>query len=231
MARSWKLIMKLSIRLVFALVMLTLQHCINEPIKVTVTPEEKEQKPPPPQTDFGVVIAFREQAAKVKAVYASDNVYQLLHDAIAPRGQKSDSEKLKLLNITTADIRHYTQSVHSLSKYCSKQDSTDFFANIDTATYSFDSARLINIICISVPEYLQIFNKGNCADNWDAFRNKYGHYGLHYLSIPLFNRSHTKALMITGGVGNCRLGSKELILLVKGKDKWRIKDEVTLEVY
>ena len=222
--------MKFSIRLVFALMMLTLLHCTDDPIRVTVTHEEKEQAPPPPPINFGVVTAFRDQAAGVKAVYVSDNVYQLLHDAITPGGQINDSEKLKLLNITTSDIRQYTKSVHSLSKYCSKQDSTDFFTNIDTARYVFDNTRLINIICIPVPEYLQIFNKGNCADNWGAFRNKYGKYGLHYWSIPLFNQSHTKALMITGGAGDCRIGSNELILLLKEKGKWRIKDEVTLEM-
>ena len=66
--------------------MLTLLHYTDEPIEVTVTPKEKEEEPPPPPTDFGVVTAFREQAAKVKTVYTSDNVYQLLHDAITPIG-------------------------------------------------------------------------------------------------------------------------------------------------
>lgn len=223
--------MKFSSHLVFALIMLTLLHCTGEPIKVTVTPEEKEKAPPPPPTDFGVVTAFRGQAAKVKAVYTNDNVYQLLRDAFTPSRHLSDPEKLKLLNITTPDIQQYAQFVNSLSKYCSNQDSIDFFSNADTARYIFDSARLSNVICIPVTEYLYIFNKGNCADNWDAFRKKYGMYGLHYLSIPLFNSSHTKALMVSGGNGSCRTGSKKLVLLVKVKGKWRIKDEVTLDIY
>lgn len=70
-----------------------------------------------------------------------------------------------------------------------------------------------------------LFSGESIDSGWIRFRAIYGNYGLHYFSIPLLNRDKTKALMTAGGWGGSRLGSGDLLLLVKKGDRWRIVKE------
>lgn len=207
-------------KLTLYFILIAFASCINNR-------QTEEQIPPPRVIDFGVVVEDSIHAIQTKLVVKDNDVYQLLNDAILPHGLLKDPEKLKLLNLTTSDIRYSIK--FPLTDYCSKQDSIAFFLNIDTLTYSFDCSQLTNTICISVPNFLEIF----CLDiqkGWTDFRNKYGNYGLHYFSVPLFNHHRTKAIIISGGNGSDKIGSKKLLFLKKTGNKWTVHKEVVLEI-
>ena len=130
------------------LIVLGLTACINNP-------QTEGNILPPRLIDFGVVTVDSLKAIQTKSILHDKEVYQLLSDAILPHGHLKDSEKLKLVNLTTSDIQRNIE--FPLTDYCSRQDSVEFFESIDTMTYSFDCALLPNTICISAAEVVEIF--------------------------------------------------------------------------
>jgi hypothetical protein len=190
-------------------------------------PTQKQNFGPTRLIYLGVVITDSLSAIQTKPLVKDKDVYQLLSDAIIPQGQLSDIEKLKLINLTTADIRSNIK--FPLTLYCDAHDSIDFFTNLDKRTYMFDCSLLTNTACISGADIAQIFGLDK-EKGWTDFRNRYGKYGLHYFSIPLFNSNRTKAILITGGAGSTKTESKELLFLEKVRNKWTIYREVTLEI-
>lgn len=199
---------------------MTFTSCMDMPIL-------KQNNDPLRFIDFGVVTTDSLGAIQIKPLYKDKDVYQLLSDAILPQGKLSNLEKLKLINLTTADIRSKIE--FQLTLYCDVQDSIDFFANLDTKTYCFDCSLLPNTVCFSSADIAQLFALYD-EKGWANFRNKYGNYGLHYFSIPLFNSDRTKAIIIYGGMGSTKTGSTELLLLEKARSKWTIYRTVTLGI-
>ena len=205
---------------IITLIVVTITSCAEKQT-------QKENIGPPKLLNLGVVITDSLSAIQNKPLIQDRDIYQLLSDAILPQGQLSEKEKLKIINLTTADIINYIK--FPLTKYCDIQDSIIFFTNLDKETYSFDCTLLQNTVCISGTDIGLIFNLDN-EITWKDFRNKYGKYGIHYFSIPLFNIDKTKAIIVTGGAGSTKTGSKELLFLKKVKGKWTINQKVTLGI-
>ena len=205
---------------IITIIVVTLISCAEKP-------KQKENIGPPKLIDLGVVIIDSLSAIQIKPLIKDKDVYQLLSDAILPQGRLSETEKLKLINLTTADITNNIK--FPLTNYCDIRDSINFFANLDKVTYSFDCSLLQNTVCISGNDIALLLTLDK-ENGWKDFRNEYGKYGVHYFSIPLFNLDKTKAIIIVGGAGSTKTGSKELLFLKKVKGKWTINQEVTLGI-
>ena len=183
---------------------------------------------PSPPTDFGLVIAYDSTVLKIGDTVKDKICYQIFKDAILPVGKFNSQDKIKILNITTANIIAYLNN-KELSSYFTKDEIESFkLKSNNKSLFVFAPSQLNNSICISAADCIKIF-KGKSSDSgWRDFVNKYGRYGLHYFSIPIINDENTKAIIITGGDGSGHAGSKEIQVLNNIKGKWKIVGEISI---
>ena len=219
-----KIILAAEISLIF------LSGCKNNDTQsITSNKETNEKYTFHPPTQFGFLILPEKKAVSVNKPWIQQLQYKIINDLNFKIEELSNSEKIKLLNLTSQDIRTYFENI-KLTEYVSVQDSIDFMNQMDTCLYIFDCNKLKNIICVSVPEYMEIFGLHKPKDNWISFNNLYGKDGLHFFSIPVVNSTENKAIMISGGVAY-RQGSKELLFLEKNqKAQWVVYKSVLLEI-
>ena len=186
-------------------------------------------KPPPPPTDFGVVVAYDSIALNATDTIRDENCYTIMNDAILSKGKFGDSVKMKVLNITSANIKEDIKSV-SLTEWFTKDEMEELQQRMSEKIYVLDPLLLHNCMAISLKEFLSTFKSKHLDEGWASFRNKFGKYGLHYFSLPLITNGGTKALLVKGGNGESHIGSRELIILTKVKDHWKIVKEITLGI-
>jgi len=222
--QALKIILAAEISLIF------LSGCKNNDTQsITSNKETNEKYTFYPPTQFGFLILPEKKAESVNKTWIQPLQYKIINDLNFKIEELSNSEKIKLLNLTSQDIRTYFENI-KLTEYVTIQDSIDFMNQMDTGLYIFDCNKLKNTICVSVAEYLDIFGLHKPEDNWISFNKLYGKYGLHYFSIPLVNSMGNKAIMIMGGA-NYKQGSKELLFLEKNsKEKWVVYKNVQLEI-
>ena len=79
-------------------------------------------------------------------------------------------------------------------------------------------------------DYFQVFKNKQKDSAWNDFIDKYGLYGIHYFSIPIFNKEKTKAIIISGGEGSSRIGDKSLLIFYFKDGKWEIIKDISLEI-
>lgn len=179
--------------------------------------------------NLGFIKLFNANALSDKTIWKNSLQYKIINDIFLNQKEIVDSEKTKLLNLTSMDIREYIQNIR-LTQYVTIQDSLDYMNQIDTTLLIFDCVKLKNTICVSVKKYLQLFDSNTIDKGWILFNKEYGKYGIHYYSIPLVNTAKDKAIMIMGGFAY-KQGSKELLFLKKNNiGKWAIYNKILIEI-
>lgn len=201
----------------------------NDTQSITSNKETNEKYTFHPPFLFGFLILPEKKAVSVNKIWIQPLQYKIINDLNFKIEELPNTEKIKLLNLTSQDIRTYFENI-KLTEYVTIQDSIDFMNQMDTGLYIFDCNKLKNTICVSVAEYMEIFGLHKPEDNWTSFNKLYSKYGLHYFSIPLVNSTENKAIMISGGVAYSQ-GSRELLFLEKNqKAQWAVYKSVLLEI-
>ena len=201
----------------------------NDTQSITSNKETNEKYTFHPPFLFGFLILPEKKAVSVNKIWIQPLQYKIINDLNFKIEELPNTEKIKLLNLTSQDIRTYFENI-KLTEYITIQDSIDYISKMDTGLYIFDCNKIKNVICVSVSECVKIFGSKNSDDNWLSFIKSNGNYGLHYFSIPIVNSTENKAIMISGGVAY-RQGSRELLFLEKNqKAQWVVYKSVLLEI-
>jgi len=225
--------------------------CINQGNDKSTNNQVNDSEPPPPKpgecydydlknTKFSqdTIKQIEILAENAKSIITENDIYELVNQTIFPTNEKKIADSLcqKIVQKTRTyyghiDLKRLTQFY---PKYIKQDDILFMYSQLSCNEFYWKSDNLKNAICLTDDELHKIFarQKGdttnNSSDKWKTFRQKYGLYGLHSYSKPIFNKQKDFALIETSGSGGEGLGSGNLLIFQKINSKWKLIESIEL---
>ncbi|MGZ3753380.1 MAG: hypothetical protein ACXVAU_19000, partial [Mucilaginibacter sp.] len=123
------------------------KHTTSSKISPTSNFDSFKKNHPLP-IDFGIVIIDRKKSSNIIDTIHDEDCYKLLNESVLPVGNWNDSEKMKIVNITT---RHIYEAIkkYDLSKDFTNEEVSNLLSiSLDTVVKAFQPDKLNNTIAI-----------------------------------------------------------------------------------
>jgi hypothetical protein len=103
----------------------------------------------------------------------------------------------------------------------SKQDKNYMKSHIQNRPFLWDENKLINVWCLT-PKELNELSKHSTDNYWENYIKKYGKFGFHSFTKPIFNQDQNIVIIEHSGIGNGELASRDIYIFRKVKSKWKL---------
>ena len=204
-----------------------------------------ETIPPPPKIDQCIDFDLKSRyfsadtvsllqgfANESKTNILDNDIYTLMTQAFFRRDGKNMPDSLCTKIVLKTQTYKGEITLETISKlypdFILQDDILYMYSQLSCEDYFWDTHQLPNTIGLTSEELERIFDDEDAIKNWEEFIGKYGLYGLHNFSKPIFNKAENIALVIHEGNGGCTLGSGTMYIVKKGKYRWRIVKEIEL---
>lgn len=171
-----------------------------------------------------------DELIETNQVITDNEVYDLMNELLSSKDSvKKDS--MKYMKISVFPLKH-SKALRSFiidleDTIVTQKDKEYMLQYFSTKTKLWDEKQLRNIWCIKPSELAEL--GGNYTlDYWQAYRKKFGDYGKHSYSKPIFNKDRTVAVIEHSGGGGWLLGSGAIWCFTKVDRSWRLTFKQTL---
>lgn len=157
-------------------------------------------------------------------VISEHEVYDFMNYAIFGV-DNSISERREFFKLNCFALKHSSDLRKFISSQSdtilTRQDKKYMRSQFDNQTLLWDQDKLINVWCLT-PKDLYKVKENDSLDYWDNFRERFGDYGYHHYSRPIFNKDKTVVVVEHSGQADGLLGSGNILLFRKENHKWKL---------
>jgi len=223
--------------------------CINSSDEKEIIDLSQLPPPPPPKPgdcydnnlkensfSLDTIIKIKVLSKIAKRQITENDIYELITQTVFLSDEDALPDSLCLKIVKKVSTNSYDITFKDIEnlypKYISKNDIIYLYSQLTCDEFLWDCSKLKNTVCLSVADLvdLQKSYQDSCSYEdvyWDTFIRKYGYYGLHVFSKPIFNLKKDFALVIYNGSGGRGLGSGQYLIFKKESNKWILVEEIT----
>jgi hypothetical protein len=140
-------------------------------------------------------------------------------------GDEATSDSLEFLKLVCFSLKH-SEELYSFIKSIEdslvpKLDKRYMLKQHSDKTYLWNNEKLKMAWCLT-PRDLVNVSYSDTTDYWEEFRKKFGKYGRHRYSKPIFNEDGSLCVIEHSGQGNWLTGSGTILLFKRENENWTL---------
>lgn len=158
------------------------------------------------------------------SVISGNEIYEFMNFALFD-AENIENDSMEFMKINCFSLKHSSDLesfIKSINDSILSSSDRLFMANqLNSETYLWDKNKLINVWCLIPSDFAKI-HRSDTTDYWEEFRAKFGMYGHHHYSKPIFNIAKNICVIEHSGQGDWLVGSGDIFLFIKENGKWKL---------
>ena len=158
-----------------------------------------------------------------------DEIYDFMNGVLMRNLSENDSSNfLKIICFSIGNIEDIRNVINELpDSLIDEKQKIYLQGQLSNDKCIWDDSKLKGAWLLT-PSELENINQNDSTDFWKEFRAKYGNYGKHKFSKPIFNKELTLAIILHSGQGGWLHGSEEVKVYIKIDNKWTLYKKIIL---